>query len=79
MLDADNLTLPFFCTFWTLVQATVRSFKGSKLCDVREFYMKDDQPAPGKKGARRGLAGSQGACMYRLGPDAACALRQALH
>jgi hypothetical protein len=55
----------------------MRSFKGNKLCDVREFYMKDDQPAPGKKGARRRLAGTQGACMQRLGPDAARALRQA--
>jgi len=55
----------------------VRSFKGNKLCDVRDFYMKDDQPAPGKKGARRRLAGTQGACMQRLGPDAARALHQA--
>ncbi|KAK9826716.1 hypothetical protein WJX81_000817 [Elliptochloris bilobata] len=31
-------------------RVTVRSFKGKTLCDVREFYMKDEKPAPGKKG-----------------------------
>ena len=31
-------------------RATVRSFKGTPLLDIREFYGADDQEKPGKKG-----------------------------
>ncbi|KAG6844704.1 hypothetical protein H0H87_004580 [Tephrocybe sp. NHM501043] len=31
-------------------RATVRNFKGTALLDVREFYTKDDNDLPGKKG-----------------------------
>jgi hypothetical protein len=31
-------------------RATVRSFKGTALLDIREFYGADDQEKPGKKG-----------------------------
>lgn len=33
---------------------TIRRFKGKTLCDMREFYLRNQEPLPGKKGAQRG-------------------------